>query len=255
MDSLQAAAIALPGVEVRVLQRCTSTNSVLLAEPLGARMVLLAAEEQSAGRGRRGRRWHSVPGGSVTFSLARRIARPARELAALALVSGIATARALRALGLAHVALKWPNDLLVGDAKLGGILVETRMDGAAAIAVIGVGLNVRATEALCGRVRRPIACLEQWLQPLPSRNAVIAHVGAALQEALDVFAARGFTPLREEWEAMHAHAGRWLRVRLGDGSVIAGIADGLAEDGGLMLRTARGLRAVVSGQVVSARRA
>src|SRR5438105_2916458 len=101
MDRLDAAAIAVPGVEVRVLQKCRSTNSELLAEKRIDSPVLLAAEEQTAGRGRRGRRWHSAPGRDLAFSLARRIARPARELAALSLVAGVAAATALRSLGVA----------------------------------------------------------------------------------------------------------------------------------------------------------
>src|SRR5678815_1226990 len=123
MDKLDGAAIVLPGVEVRVVERCTSTNDMLLKE---THPVLLAAEEQTAGRGRRGRRWHSAPEAGLTFSLGRRIRRPARELAALSLVAGVAAARALRALGVRRAALKWPNDLLVDGAKLGGILVEAR---------------------------------------------------------------------------------------------------------------------------------
>ena len=125
MERLQAALIDVPGVDVRIVERCTSTNSVLLSSP-EERTVLLAAEDQTAGRGQRGRRWQSAPGADLTFSLARHIQRPGRELAALSLVAGVAAATALRALGVAAASLKWPNDLMVGEAKLGGILVETR---------------------------------------------------------------------------------------------------------------------------------
>src|SRR5262245_5318230 len=128
-DSLLAAAIVVPGVEVRVVERCASTNDLVLKT---ASSVLIAAEEQTAGRGRRGRRWHSAPGAGVTFSLGRRIQRPLRELAALSLVAGVAAARALRGIGV-DARLKWPNDLVVDGAKLGGILVETKSSGYAAI--------------------------------------------------------------------------------------------------------------------------
>src|SRR5687767_11362327 len=124
MDRLDAAAIALPGVEVRLVERCTSTNDLALKRPFSS-PVLIIAEQQTAGRGRRGRRWHSAPGAGVTFSLGRRIRRPARELPGLSLVAGVAVARALHGLRVS-ARLKWPNDLVVGDAKLGGILVETR---------------------------------------------------------------------------------------------------------------------------------
>lgn len=251
MDRLEAHAIVLPGVEVRVLERCASTNDLLLAEA-PERPVLLAAEEQSAGRGRRGRRWYSAPGTAVTFSLSRRIRRPVRELPGLALVAGVATARALHALGCIRAALKWPNDLVVDDAKLGGILVESRGGGSGALAVIGIGVNCRRDATLELRLRRRITALDRFIPP-PERNLVIARIGSELMRGLDLFEASGLEPFRREWERLDGHAGRRLRVRLADGRVLSGVARGLAEDGGLRLATRGGLRAVRSGRVVSSR--
>jgi BirA family transcriptional regulator, biotin operon repressor / biotin---[acetyl-CoA-carboxylase] ligase len=248
MDALDAAAIAVPGVEVRVVARCTSTNDLLLKEN-PARPALLAAEEQTAGRGRRGRRWHSAPGAGATFSLGRRIRRPARELAALSLVAGVAAARALRAVGV-NARLKWPNDLVVGGAKLGGILVETRSSG---YAVIGIGINCRRTPGLPRQARRAVAFLEDFAS-VP-RNRVIQEVALALIPALDAFEAGGLDAVRADWEAMDAHAGQRLRVRLADGRVMSGTASGLAHDGSLQLMTRAGLKSVHSGRVVSARAA
>ena len=242
MDQLDPAAIVLPGVQVRVVQRCGSTNDLALEGPFP---VLVAAEEQTAGRGRRGRRWHSAPGAGVTFSLARRINRPQRELAALSLVAGVATARALRELGAA-AQLKWPNDLLLEGAKLGGILVESRNGNHA---VIGIGINCRPDPALQARLRRKVAFFDV------NRNELIRRVGLALLEALAQFETQGLDGLRAQWEAMDAHAGQRLRVRLADGRLVSGRAAGLGEDGALQLQTTRGLRAVRSGRVVSARAA
>jgi BirA family biotin operon repressor/biotin-[acetyl-CoA-carboxylase] ligase len=250
MDKLDAAAIAVPGVGLRVLERCTSTNDVLLKETFGARPLLVAAEEQTAGRGRRGRRWHSAPGAGVTFSLGRRVRRPMREFAGLSLVAGVAVARALHKLGVGAVRLKWPNDLVVGNAKLGGILVETRNGGHA---VFGIGLNHRRTPGLEQRARRRLAFIEELASV--SRNQVIAAVVAELLEALERFDAQGLEALRADWEAMDAHAGQRLRVRLADGRTLSGIAAGLAEDGSLQLKNRRGVQAVRSGRVVSARTA
>jgi BirA family transcriptional regulator, biotin operon repressor / biotin---[acetyl-CoA-carboxylase] ligase len=259
MDRLDARSMALPGVEVRVVERCGSTNTVLLSEknPF-ALPVLLAAETQTAGRGRRGRHWQSDPGGGITFSLGLRIARAARELAALSLVAGVATARALRALGIAQAALKWPNDLEAGGAKLGGILVETRgWQGAersrGSLAVIGIGINYRPDAGLERSLRRRIACVSEFVSPPPPRDRIIQAIAAALLEALEAFEAGGLDALRDEWLALHAHAGQRLRVRLTDGRMLTGIAAGLAEDGGLQLQTRSGLRAIRSGRVVSAR--
>ncbi|HZQ75416.1 MAG TPA: biotin--[acetyl-CoA-carboxylase] ligase [Burkholderiales bacterium] len=252
MDVLDASQIALRGVDVRVLERCTSTNSLLL-ESAVRRPALLACEAQTAGRGRRGRRWHSVPGRSITFSLACAVRRAPRELAALSLVAGVACVRALRRLGAAGVSLKWPNDLLAGGAKLGGILVETRSQAGATHAVIGVGLNFAPSRALARRVRRRIAYVADHVKA--GRNEVIRALGGEILDALAAFEAHGLPALREEWEAMDAHAGQRLRVRLADGRVVSGVAAGLAADGALRLRTRAGLRAVTSGRVVSSRAA
>jgi BirA family biotin operon repressor/biotin-[acetyl-CoA-carboxylase] ligase len=252
MDPLDAEAIRVPGAEVRVLERCASTNSLLLATPL-SRPALLATDVQSAGRGRRGRRWHSPPGCGALFSLGRPLERPVRELSGLSIVAGVAAVRALRALGASGVALKWPNDLLLGGAKLGGILVESRAQGAGSAAVVGIGLNHRRARGLSARLRRRVAALEDCLAPLPARNQVIGAVARAVLQALREFDAAGLEPFRRDWERLHAFAGQRLRVRLADGRVLAGVASGLDADGALRLRTRVGLHSVRNGRVLLAR--
>src|SRR2546421_792386 len=216
----------LPGIELRRLERCGSTNDLLLAE--GKPGVLLVADEQTAGRGRRGRRWYSAPGAGITFSLSTAMRRP---LAGLSLVAGVAATRALRGLGVAQAALKWPNDLVVDGAKLGGILVETRGN----FAVIGLGINCQRDPALEARLKRPLAALHQYVAV--DRNQLIERVAQSLLEALAMFQAHGLEPLRAAWERMDAHAGKRLRVRLADGRVLTGVARGLDGDGGLRLET------------------
>ena len=250
MDRLDAALIGLPGVEVRVVERCGSTNTVLLSER-GRGADLLATEAQTAGRGRRGRRWYSLPGADLTFSLAASLRRPARELAALPLVAGVAVTRTLRAAGVSGVALKWPNDLVVDGAKLGGILVETRAEGGRSRAVIGIGINCRRSPGLAAALRRRVACVEEFIAP--DRNVLIRTIALALLAELEAFELRGFDAA--QWEALDAHAGQRLRVRLSDGRTLSGIACGLAEDGALRLRNRSGIRAVHSGRVVAARAA
>lgn len=251
MDRLNAGAIGVPGVEVRVVERCASTNGELFAERL-VRPVLLVANEQTAGRGRRGRRWHSAPGCGVLFSLGLPLGRAARVLGGLSIVAGVAAVRALRTLGAAEAALKWPNDLLLRGAKLGGILVQTRAQGAGSAAVIGIGVNHRNAQSLEARLRRGVAALEDALRPLPERNKVIGAMARELVAALRAFDAEGFGAFRDDWDALHAHAGQRLRVRLADGRQLAGIAAGLADDGALRLRTRGGLRTVHSGSVTRA---
>jgi BirA family transcriptional regulator, biotin operon repressor / biotin---[acetyl-CoA-carboxylase] ligase len=147
--------------------------------------------------------------------------------------------------------VKWPNDLIVAGAKLGGILVETRAQGGRTRAVFGIGINCVRNPGLERRLRRPLAALDQFVR-VP-RNAVIGCIARSLLAALERFDAEGFGSARADWEAMDAHAGQRLRVRLANGRSISGIGGGLAADGALRLITRNGEQAVHSGRIVSAR--
>jgi BirA family biotin operon repressor/biotin-[acetyl-CoA-carboxylase] ligase len=255
IERAYAANVAAPPLAVRVVDACASTNALLLAEPAGPDTVLLAAELQTAGRGRRGRRWISPRGTGLTFSLRRLLACGLRASAGLSLAAGVAAARALRALGADGVALKWPNDLMARGAKLGGMLIETRAAGRGTLAVIGIGLNCRRQPQAAAQLRRPVIALEQLLTPLPARNLIAARLARELIAVLERFETRGLEAVREDWEAMHADAGQRLRLRLADGRQVTGIAAGLSPDGGLRLRTRGGLRSIPGAAVRSARAA
>ena len=258
MDRLDISKIHVPGIEIRVVERCTSTNALLLADD-SPHPVLLAAEEQTAGRGRRGRRWRAAPGAGATFSIARRMRCAPRALAGLSLAAGVATARALRSLGAQEVALKWPNDLMAGGknagAKLGGILIETRPEERGVRVVVGIGINCRPERALPARLRREVAALDELLRPAPERNAVIAAVAREVLAALEAWERAGLAAFASDWRALHAYEGRRLRVRLADGRTVSGVAAGLAPSGALRLRTRCGTREVALGRVVTARAA
>ena len=255
MDRLDRTRINVPGLEVRVVDRCTSTNALLLVEKTDL-PILLAAEEQTAGRGQRGRYWRSAPGAGATFSILRRMRCAPRNLAGLSLAVGVAAARALRAMGAADVALKWPNDLLAGGAlhaKLGGILIETRIQGREIAAVVGIGINCRPVRKLGVQLRRSLTSLDSLVRPAPARNAVIGAVAREVLAALEDFERAGLPAFAEAWRSLHAHEGRQLRVRLAGGRTVSGIADGLAPGGALRLRTRRGTREVANGRIISAR--
>jgi BirA family biotin operon repressor/biotin-[acetyl-CoA-carboxylase] ligase len=241
---------------VEVLASCGSTNSELLAREGVRGPALLLAELQTAGRGRRGRRWHADPGLAIMFSLRWEFAGDAGRLRGLSLAAGVAIAKALHALGAPGVALKWPNDLLAsvgtGGAKLGGVLIETRSSRDRIAAVIGVGLNCRRMPGLEARLKREVASLDQLIDPLPARNEIVVRVVAELARTLALFGDCGFEGFRSAWEAMHANQGQPLRVRTPGGRIVAGIADGVGADGGLILRTRRGVQSVHSGTVIRA---
>jgi len=113
-------------------------------------------------------------------------------------------------------------------------------------------VNHRKAPGLAARLRRGVAALEDCMQPLPSRNAVIGALAREVLAALRAFDTAGFESFRSDWDALHAYAGKALRVRLADGRVLAGVAAGLGADGALQLRTRGGLRTVRNGRVALA---
>lgn len=229
-----------------------STNTALLAlaaqgAPGG---TVLAAEWQPGGRGRLGRSWHAAVGEALTFSLLWRFARGAGTLSGLSLAAGVALARALAALGARGVALKWPNDLVRREGKLAGVLTEVAGDALGpTAAVIGIGLNVRLSDATRARIGRPVADLETACGAAPDRNALLACILLKLHDVLEQFGAEGFGPLRAEWERGHAYQGRRVALVLPDGKRQCGRARGVAEDGAFLLETRSGLKRCHSGEI------
>jgi BirA family biotin operon repressor/biotin-[acetyl-CoA-carboxylase] ligase len=241
---LSAAAAARLGA-VDWLESLDSTNAELLrrgaAQP---DFALLVADAQSAGRGRRGRAWHSPPQANLYCSLYLQLPRGARQAAGLSLVVGVAAAEALHALGAQAVRLKWPNDLLARGRKLGGVLVE--LGGAGA--VIGIGINLRMPADAAADLDQPWTDLAALGVDVP-REQVAARLVEALLPRLAAFRDDGLDAgLRARWETLHAHAGCEVRV-LDAAQAWHGRALGLAEDGALRVATADGERRVHGGDV------
>ena len=161
------------GFSTEFLNECESTNTVLLARARSGapHASVLFCEHQSAGRGRRGKDWQSGIGTGLTFSLLWRFQEGAGQLSGLSLAVGVAIARALGSVGFDQVQLKWPNDLLLGGHKLGGILIEVSGDylGPSA-AVIGVGLNMRLPRVLSARIGAPAVGLDAGIAAVDCQN-------------------------------------------------------------------------------------
>jgi BirA family biotin operon repressor/biotin-[acetyl-CoA-carboxylase] ligase len=240
------------GYELDVRDHVDSTNTRLLAlaqQGLGHKRVL-AAELQSGGRGRRGRTWHGLLGGSLTFSLLWRFNRPLTGLSGLSLVVGLALARSLRAIGAGRAMVKWPNDILLDGRKLAGILIETQGDMlSAATAVIGIGVNIQAGAELENQAGLAVADLAGALDPLPDRNAVLVAILTELARVLPEFDAQGFPPFAAAWQAMHAWQGRRVQVIHAGGVVAEGEAAGVDEQGALLLAMPEGLQRIHSGEL------
>ncbi len=236
--------------DVDAIDECTSTNSIMLERAaLGAPAgSVLVADRQTAGRGRRGRDWLSSPGHSLTFSVLWRFEGGVERLAGLSLAVGVAVQQALAACGAQGVRLKWPNDLLLDDAKLGGILVELQSEGKSMLAVIGIGLNLELPAGQ-NAFALPAAALAQALAPLPDRHQLLAEMLIALAGVLDCFAEHGFAALRNEWQALNV----WqdCPVRLMNDGMIAqqGICRGADVDGALLIETGNGIERSLSGDL------
>jgi BirA family biotin operon repressor/biotin-[acetyl-CoA-carboxylase] ligase len=237
--------------DIEILDQTGSTNSDMLGRatrgaPSGS---VLAAEVQTQGRGRRGRDWHSSPGGALTFSILWRFDQGAGFLSGLSLVVGIALARVLRKHGAADLMLKWPNDLLWRHLKLAGILIELAGDVMGpTVAVIGIGINLRLPESVKARIDQPVVDLAR-IGVDEDRNLLFARILGGLDTVLRQFSAEGFAPFREEWDALHAYQDKMVRVRMPDKSEIEGRVSGVGEDGALLLQTRSGPRKFYGGEL------
>jgi len=239
-------------ITVEVVDSIESTNGALMqrAQQGAQGPAALAAEWQSAGRGRQGRAWLASVGGALTFSVLWRFARGANDLAGLSLAVGAAVGRALEALGGVEIGLKWPNDIVWRGQKLAGILIELHGDilGPTA-AVIGIGVNVRLADHVKRSIDQPATDLETACGASVDRNRALACLLDGLVPALDEFAREGFAPFRAEWIARHVHQDRPVTVLLPDARRERGVARGVAEDGALLVETQRGMRRFHSGAV------
>lgn len=242
-----------PAVSIEIADVLDSTSSELARRAAHGDIHrhLLAAECQTAGRGRRGRTWTSVIGGSLTFSLGWRFEQGAGYLSALPLAVGLGLAVALEAEGFAGVGLKWPNDLIYDARKLGGILVELSGDALGpSLAVIGVGLNVRLPTGARRDVGHPVVDLAEMVPGRTiDRNALTARIAAELAGVLDAYAAAGFAPLRTAWQRRHVLQKRPVQVLLPDGGRVRGEVFGVDADGALVLDSCGRRLRFVNGEV------
>jgi BirA family transcriptional regulator, biotin operon repressor / biotin---[acetyl-CoA-carboxylase] ligase len=260
----QAVSPHLPGFTVEVLAEIDSTNTELLRRFKSGRPepTLLVAEQQTAGRGRLGRQWHSQRAGSLTFSLG--LALQPADWSGLSLAVGISLADSLDPSPSAdarigpHVGLKWPNDLWLcssdGERKLAGILVETASWEGQRYVVIGVGINISAVAladapspdapAVPAMAR---AALQELVPGIGAAEALL-QVVAPLVQTVQAFAQFGFAPFQARFARRDVLAGRSVTVFDGKNQ-LEGSAHGVGVNGALLVHTAGGMKEITSSEV------
>ena len=256
VDLLDAGQIlrAVPRLEpgaIHVRFAVDSTNSVL-AERLRAGAAppeLCTAEVQTAGRGRHGRRWISGLGQSLVLSVSWRFTTQSNALSGLSLAAGVTLAEALAADGFGRAMLKWPNDLVVDDRKLAGILVEASHSRSGSVdCVVGVGFNLDLAAADSGAIDQPWTDFARTFGRVPARNALASRAANALLDACEQFRDGGLAPFLVRWGERDALRNRAVCV-LSTRAPLAGTARGIDDDGALLVEHASGVVRCESGEV------
>lgn len=239
------------GFQTALKNECVSSNDELLNKArqsaAEAHKFLCVAHQQSKGRGRQGRSWQSKLGECLMFSFGWAFDRPQHELSALPLVAALACRRALLQLGL-PVQIKWPNDLVFGREKLGGILIETVRNGGKTVAVVGIGINF----VLPKEVEQAVSvqslfqtAKQHGIPAMRLLDTLLAHLNELFQQ----FAQQGFSGLETDYQTANRDHNRAVRL-LQDGCVIEeGTVAGITPQGALLLDTAQGRKTIVNGEI------
>lgn len=243
----EAGRAAFPGFELRDLVRTPSTQDVVRAAARGgaAAGFCCVAEEQTAGRGRQGRAWSAPAGSALLCSTLVRV-RPG-VITGVSLAAGLATRTALIASGPVDSRLKWPNDVMAAGRKLAGILceVEPLAHGGGVAVVVGIGVNL-ATAAVA--TTTTATSVEELTGTAPPPAAVLAAVLTALSAWLAVLVQGGVGALRDDW-MRHSWGMGAAVVARGPRGDVRGVAEGIDDDGALLIRDGATLTRVLAGDV------
>lgn len=231
-----------------------STNSAALdyARRGADEGLVIVASEQSAGRGRHGRVWHSAAGDGLYLSIILRPKVPLTDFPLLTLMAGVAAKDALEEFGVS-ADLKWVNDLLVKGRKIGGILAETAETDRGPAVVVGIGVNLRS-RAMPPELAQIATSIETETGKIVSALSLESALIRYLAYFYEIFSAPdGRVQIREEWQKRSTFAnGKFVRVKTEE-ALITGRTDGLEPDGGLRIITESGLMTIRAGDVENLR--
>ena len=241
------------GKQLHYYQDLDSTNRMAqeLARQGAAEGTVVVAERQLSGRGRQGRAWHSPAGVGLYSSLILRPALPPNQVQLLTLAVAVAVARAISAQTLLSPKIKWPNDILISEKKVAGILTEAEaVAERIAHVVVGVGINVNHTAAELGRDLEALATsLRLELGRSVERSALAAHLFVEVETWYERLKGRDSSGMLDEWRRHAATLGRRVRVFLGQ-TTVEGTALDVTNEGALLVERGDGSRTVVhSGDV------
>ncbi len=250
------------GQPLRHLETTASTNDVALqwAQDGAPHGAVVRADSQSAGRGRQGRNWISPRGCGLYFSLITRDEIALQAVPRLTMIAALATARALEKIAPAstRAAVKWPNDIVLNEKKIGGVLCEARSrenaaqqgEARAAFVVIGIGLNVNFARAdLPPQTKIPASSLQIESGKSFDLNGVMAAVLREIEAAHREYSQGNWSELRREWMQRDFLQGRRVRVE-GARETYRGVAVGVDENGLLRVSSEGKTRVVLAGDVM-----
>ena len=239
----------LNDVPVHTCAVIDSTNQYMMAQlDRWQKGECLLAETQTAGRGRRGRQWHSPFGSQFIMSMYWRLDDGPSAAMGLSLAIGVAVVQALESVGYRDLSLKWPNDIYMARRKLAGILVEmSAAVGGICHLVIGVGVNLNLPDAVIAQLDQPCAHLAE--QPVVvDRNQLSATIIRALRNALALFEKQGLTAFLMDWNRLDIFMQQPVQVLLGS-QVIHGIYCGIDGQGNMLLQDHEGMHKFVGGEI------
>ncbi|WNS44527.1 biotin--[acetyl-CoA-carboxylase] ligase [Paenibacillus sp. MMS20-IR301] len=231
----------------------TQEEAKRLAENGAPEGTAVMAEEQTGGRGRMGRKWHSPRGKGIWMSLVLRPELPLSLTPQLTLLAGVAVCTAIRTVTGVPAGIKWPNDLLAGGRKICGILLESSFrEGGLHYCIAGIGIAVNLTEEDYPDELKTVGTsllIEGGGIPV-DRMRLAAAVLTELEYLYTLYIAHGFQPIKVLWESMSVTLGRQVSVNSSRGRTEA-VAVGLDEGGGLMLRSSSTgeITSVLSGEI------